>query len=81
MDNKTTPLNMLTASHFIFKDTHKLKAEGWKRYFMKMKTRRHKNAGEALTSVAQLAGHHPTKHKVTSPILGQGTCLGCRFGH
>ena len=34
---------------------------------------------EALTAVAQLVGHHPTKQKVTDSIPGQGTCLGCGF--
>ena len=33
----------------------------------------------ALAGVAQLVGHHPTNQKVESSILGQGTCLGCRF--
>ena len=38
-----------------------------------------KNEG-ALTSVAQLVGHHPEKQKVTGLIPGQGTCLDCGFG-
>ena len=35
---------------------------------------------QALTSVAQLVGNHPTKRKVAGLIPGQGTCLRCRFG-
>ena len=34
----------------------------------------------ALTGVAQWAGHHPTKRKVTSSIPAQGTYLGCGPG-
>ena len=34
----------------------------------------------ALTRVAQLAGCHSAKRKVTGLIPGQGTCLGCGFG-
>ena len=34
----------------------------------------------ALTSVAQLVGHHAAKQKVTSSIPSQGTCLDCGFG-
>ena len=30
----------------------------------------------ALTGVAQLVGHRPTKQKVTGSIPAQGTCLG-----
>ena len=33
----------------------------------------------ALTSVAQLVGHHPAKGKFTGSIPGQGTWLGCGF--
>ena len=36
--------------------------------------------GWVLTSVAQLVGHHPAKHKVSSSIPGQVTCLGHRLG-
>ena len=35
---------------------------------------------QALTGVAQLVEHHPTKQKVASSIPGQGTCLECGFG-
>ena len=38
-----------------------------------------KNKTEALTGVAQLGGHRPSKQKVTDLILSQGTCLGCGF--
>ena len=34
----------------------------------------------AMTGVAFLVEHHPTKRKVTSGISHQGTCLGSRFG-
>ena len=34
----------------------------------------------ALTGVAQLVGHHPTKQKVAGFIPSQGTCLDCGFG-
>ena len=34
----------------------------------------------ALTGVAQLVGHHPTKRKVAGSIPDSGTCLCCRFG-
>ena len=33
----------------------------------------------ALTSVAQWAGCHPAKRKVTNLIPSQGTCLSCGF--
>ena len=33
----------------------------------------------ALTSVAQLVGHHHTKQKVASSIPSQDTCLGLGF--
>ena len=32
----------------------------------------------ALTGMAQLVGHRPTKQRVTSLIPSEGTCLGCR---
>ena len=32
-----------------------------------------------LTGVVQLVKHCPAKQKVVGLILGQGTCLGCRF--
>ena len=35
---------------------------------------------EALTWVARLVGHCPTKQKFTSSIPSQGTHLGCGFG-
>ena len=35
---------------------------------------------QALTCVAQLIGHSPTKRKVTGLIPSQGTCLGCGSG-
>ena len=38
-----------------------------------------KNEG-ALTSVAQLVGHHPEKQGVMGLIPSQGTCLGCGPG-
>ena len=34
----------------------------------------------ALTSVAQLVGHHPAQRKVISLIPGPGTSLCCGFG-
>ena len=34
----------------------------------------------ALTGVAQLVEHRPSKRKVASSIPGQGTCLGCGPG-
>ena len=34
----------------------------------------------ALAGVAQLAGHRPTKQKVTGSIPSQGTCLCYGFG-
>ena len=36
-------------------------------------------AKPALTSVAQLVEHCPTKQKVTGSIPSQGTSLGCRM--
>ena len=33
----------------------------------------------ALTDVAQLVGHHPTKQKVASLTSSQGTCMDCQF--
>ena len=35
---------------------------------------------QVLTGVAQWAGCHPTKRKVTSPIPGQDTSPGCGPG-
>ena len=38
------------------------------------------NTHQALTGVAPLGGHHPSKQKVPGSIPSRGTCLGCRFG-
>ena len=38
-----------------------------------------RRASWALTGVAQLVRHHPTKRKVSGSIPGQGTRLGCGF--
>ena len=35
---------------------------------------------DALTGVAQLAMHCPSKQKASSSIPGQGTCVDCRIG-
>ena len=39
-----------------------------------------KSKKDALASVAQLVGHHPTKRKVAGSIPGQVTGLDCGFG-
>ena len=39
-----------------------------------------KSFPEALTSVVQLVGHHPTDQRVARSIPSQGTCLSCGFG-
>ena len=39
-----------------------------------------KNKNHAMTGVAQLVGHHPSKGKVASSVPSQGTCLCGGFG-
>ena len=59
--------------------THMPKEKAYKWNFIKSKALMLQNTIRALSSVAQLVGHRPTKQNFTGLNLSQGTCLGCGF--